>query len=347
MTGKMEFHPLAELLPLLEGNEFAELVASIKSVGLLEPITVYEGKILDGRNRYRACVEAAIEPRTEPLPLGQDPLAFVYNKNVPRRHLTPSQRAIAVAQYVTLLKNGNVAVQRNSGRAQDLPQPIMSASQAARLAQVSEDTMKRAKHIHLNGTAAEIGSVMQGKSTVKAMAKKIRARGNLRRGIPIKLPDGFDCLSAAVKPGIELELAGASTINAAKQIGISLQTYACVRDVVLLSERNDLSERDLKVVRAALKEINETRRVRRAQELVKPISLKVWGRNGNRYKSDKSRVTAFTESIMFVVTGCAAIADCEIPALERKYRAGTIKELNAAISALIKLRRRLKREEAP
>ena len=46
-----QFHPLANLFPLIEGDEFAALVEDVRANGLLVPIVLHEGMILEGRNR--------------------------------------------------------------------------------------------------------------------------------------------------------------------------------------------------------------------------------------------------------------------------------------------------------
>jgi hypothetical protein len=82
--------------------EFRGLIASIKAVGLTEPITLYEGMILDGRNRYSACTEARVEPRFEEFDdTKQTPLSFVLSKNLYRRHLTEGQRALKAEEMIT------------------------------------------------------------------------------------------------------------------------------------------------------------------------------------------------------------------------------------------------------
>jgi len=88
----VKFHPAAEVFPLLAGKEFAALVADIKTNGQIDPILVLDGAILDGRNRWRACKEAGVEPKLKDW-AGGNPWDFVWSKNAERRHLEPSQKA--------------------------------------------------------------------------------------------------------------------------------------------------------------------------------------------------------------------------------------------------------------
>src|SRR5262245_36277823 len=97
---QLKFHPLADIFPLMEGEEFDALVADIKWVGLREPIILHEGMILDGRNRYRACLAAGVEPTfREYLAAAMvtcceiiHPADYVISANIHRRHLTADQK---------------------------------------------------------------------------------------------------------------------------------------------------------------------------------------------------------------------------------------------------------------
>jgi ParB-like chromosome segregation protein Spo0J len=103
----MDFHPVANLFPLLEGPDFDAFVEDVRSHGLQQPIVRHDDQILDGRNRWRACRAAGVEPRFVDFD-GPDPVAFVVSANLHRRHLTPSQLAW-VADQIANLKPGRPA----------------------------------------------------------------------------------------------------------------------------------------------------------------------------------------------------------------------------------------------
>ncbi len=87
-------HPLALLFPPLTPEKYAELVASIMDIGLLDPIIVWQGHIIDGLHRLRACKEAGVEPRYKVLDDDDDPVKYVIAKNGLRREMDESQRAV-------------------------------------------------------------------------------------------------------------------------------------------------------------------------------------------------------------------------------------------------------------
>jgi hypothetical protein len=91
-----ELHPLCTLFPRVQGSEFEALKNDIRENGLRQPLVIHEGMILDGGNRYRACVELGIEPRTVPFD-GGSIVSFVLSSNLHRRHLSPGQQAAIVA----------------------------------------------------------------------------------------------------------------------------------------------------------------------------------------------------------------------------------------------------------
>jgi DNA modification methylase len=86
----MEFHPAANEFPMMDEKRFSELKADIETHGLREPVTLCDGKILDGRNRSRACEELGITPETKTF--DGDPWAYVWSLNGERRDLNDDCR---------------------------------------------------------------------------------------------------------------------------------------------------------------------------------------------------------------------------------------------------------------
>lgn len=85
-----------------ELNGLAEDIA--RRGELLEPIVLYEGAVLDGRNRLEACRRAKVEPRFVTWEGLGSPLEWAIAKNLRRRHFTASQRAVLALQVLPLLE---------------------------------------------------------------------------------------------------------------------------------------------------------------------------------------------------------------------------------------------------
>lgn len=180
-------HPAADIFPLLEGEAFDQLVADIRENGQHESCVFYQGQLLDGRNRWRACEVLGIEPEEcwlENDPSTFDPVAWVLSANLHRRHLTPSQRAmvaVKVKQYhakaarerqmATLKQNASVeAVQVNlperktNGQSRDL---------AGAALKVSGRSVDHAAVVMAKGSPELVEAVQSGKVSVSRAAKEV------------------------------------------------------------------------------------------------------------------------------------------------------------------------------
>jgi hypothetical protein len=145
---ELEFHPLANIFPLIEGEEFRKLVDDISKNGLKQRIVLFEGKILDGRNRYLASREAGYTDPSFFQPggslveeyNGDNALQYVVSLNLHRRHLTDQQRA-AIAAEVANIGHGGNRIKSPSG---DLICTAVSQAEAAKLMNVSKRSVERA-----------------------------------------------------------------------------------------------------------------------------------------------------------------------------------------------------------
>src|ERR1044072_9005680 len=98
-------HELALLLPVMTDEERGHLRDDIRANGLVDPITLHDGQVLDGRHRQDICVELGVPLRTVEFE-GESPAAYVMSRNVNRRMLTTSQRAMGAADLVPYLEAG-------------------------------------------------------------------------------------------------------------------------------------------------------------------------------------------------------------------------------------------------
>jgi N6-adenosine-specific RNA methylase IME4 len=160
---QLQFHKLADLFPMMEGDAFAAFAADIKERGLLHPIVVHDDKILDGRNRYRACLKADVAIRVETF-AGDDPLGFVIASNLHRRHLDESQRSMVAAKLETMKHGDN---QHTQG---DANLHVLRVD-AAHMLNVSPRTVAAAATVRAKGTHALVQAVEQGAIPVSVAAK--------------------------------------------------------------------------------------------------------------------------------------------------------------------------------
>ena len=155
---ELKRHPLSYAFPDMPEDEFQDLVESVRREGLLDPIVLFNGMVLDGWHRYRACIQARIEPRFTTFD-GADPRDFVVSKNSRRRHLNKGQRATAIVQVWTWAHPGLMP----------------DDNKLARMADASVATIKHAKSRVAEGLGGAVirGDVPLKKARVSKRAKRV------------------------------------------------------------------------------------------------------------------------------------------------------------------------------
>jgi len=188
----MKFHPIADCFPLIEGEEFDVLVADIVANGLLNPIVVFEDKILDGRNRWRACQKAGVEASTTEY-TGDNPVQFVISANASRRQMRPWQKALVAARFANLLQGSNqfhkliqehavgpsgsgVLSNAHTEALKRVSHDGLSNEFAGKLLGVSASSVERAKVVLTRGTPDDIRQVEIGEISIEKAAALIRKK---------------------------------------------------------------------------------------------------------------------------------------------------------------------------
>lgn len=178
-----ELHPLCTLFPRMAGAEFDALVADIRENGQREPITLYQNMILDGGNRYRACLAADRVPQFEPFHDGNI-VTFVLSKNLHRRHMSAGQQAAIVASAQDWAKANTHGGDRKSHQAAILP--LDSTASRAAASGAGERTQRMADTVARK--APEIAKqVARGEKTLPTAVQEVTGK---RPGVkPSTQPD--------------------------------------------------------------------------------------------------------------------------------------------------------------
>lgn len=159
----LEFHPLANLFPLLGEAELTSLADDIAANGLQFPITLYEGKILDGRNRFTACTIAGVAPRYIEFD-GDDPIKFVVSTNLHRRHLNESQRAMVAAKLTTMRQGERTDLEPCANLRK------VDQTAAAELLNTSRRSVQQAKKVESEAIPEVVAAVEAGELAVSVAA---------------------------------------------------------------------------------------------------------------------------------------------------------------------------------
>lgn len=187
----MKTHPAAELFPMLTLDELNAMAQDIASQGLLVPIVMHNGALLDGRNRLAACEIARVAPRFAEYE-GDSPVAFVISANLKRRQLDPSQRACVAVEIEPMFADearvrqrggqGGVLLVANSSQAK-------SRDQAAAVVGVGGNIVSLAKAIKRDNPEV-FERVKAGELTINAARQETRAIEVRDHLVSVEIPSG-------------------------------------------------------------------------------------------------------------------------------------------------------------
>lgn len=184
----LEHHPVALVFPKASDEDFNALKESIENNGFDEvsPITLYEGLVLDGRNRLDACKELEKAGRMNTQPIFQSyneewgsPADWTLSRNLARRHLSESQKAAIAVDIKPLFEEEARKRQQAGKKVEEEPDAAptvrkgRSRKKAADAVGVSERLVQDAQTVKQKDPEA-FEDVKAGKVTVSKARKKIQ-----------------------------------------------------------------------------------------------------------------------------------------------------------------------------
>ena len=138
-------------------SDFQALKDSITNIGVQNPITIFDGMVIDGWHRYTAATDLGMDCPT--VELGDvDPRDFVQAVNDARRHMTQSARALALTAVYAWKPVGNPSfTQLNAERS-----IAKTNAELAKIAGVGVQSIREAKTVHKSAEPEVVAAVKSG-----------------------------------------------------------------------------------------------------------------------------------------------------------------------------------------
>jgi len=252
-----EVHEAANLLPMMSETELASLVENIRRHGQIEPGALLNGKLLDARNRGKACERLGIELKVRELPPDTNPWDYVVSANVERRELDQYRKAAIrlacltksdawIAEREAKAKAANEARSKSVSEARSIqnrsksesgaasqeagPEPKRTAALLAEQFGVSKSTIERALELQRKNPAA-FEKVCAGEAKGHTEWKALRN----------KKPESVGLVGALIDTEIDGALSITTNVEAPEPINRKRYGKAPDLDTSILNQAKDFS----------------------------------------------------------------------------------------------------------
>ena len=174
-------HPLSARFSPITERQLTRLAASIRAVGQIDDVILLNGQVLDGWGRALACERIGIAPRVRVLENDTTDVDVVLARNVTRRVMTDSMRALSVADlYFDKNEAWRVGGEGSSAAPPSHPHWTeftvwrLTKQQLADLADVSVRLMQDALRLRQCGASDVLHAVRSGKIPLQTAMELLR-----------------------------------------------------------------------------------------------------------------------------------------------------------------------------
>lgn len=187
-----------DFLPALQADERAALKEEIEQDGFTDPLIVWQhhGELIDGYNRYRIWLELGADPDKAPDIVERkfaDRMAvmeWMYHHQIARRNMTAAQRAATALKMKPAIEErakanqkaagGDKNREKQEGKALVLnsAQPIRTIKEVAKIAGVSEDTVRKTEAVIEHGKKSTKKKMLAGEMSANEAFKETKPPKN-------------------------------------------------------------------------------------------------------------------------------------------------------------------------